>query len=100
MGVKSNRAAIGARVVIRAGKDVQYQEVRGGGSYISQNDLRLHFGLGKTVQLDEVEIIWPNGKQERLTNLAADFSYTVTEGAGVTNKVALSSQIAQRAESK
>jgi hypothetical protein len=47
MGVKSNRAAIGARVVIRAGKEVQYQEVRGGGSYISQNDLRLHFGLGR-----------------------------------------------------
>jgi hypothetical protein len=100
MGVKSNRAAIGARVVIRAGKEVQYQEVRGGGSYISQNDLRLHFGLGKAVHLDEVEIIWPNGKQERLTNLAADFSYTVTEGAGVTNKVALSSQVTQRAESK
>ena len=47
MGTKSNRAAIGARVTVRAGKLVQIGEVRGGGSYLSQNDLRVHFGLGK-----------------------------------------------------
>ena len=47
IGTKSNRAAIGARVTVQAGKLVQFNEVRGGASYLSQNDLRLHFGLGK-----------------------------------------------------
>ena len=84
LGTKSNRAAIGARVTVQAGKLVQFNEVRGGSSYLSQNDLRLHFGLGKEAKLDSVEIQWPSGATEQLQNLAADNIYTIIEGKGVT----------------
>ena len=65
VGTKSNRAAIGARVTIHAGGVTQFDEVRGGGSYLSQNDLRLHFGLGTTNKIDSVELRWPSDKLER-----------------------------------
>ncbi|MFZ0800884.1 MAG: CRTAC1 family protein [Terriglobales bacterium] len=89
VGTKSNKAAIGARVTVRAGKLVQFSEVRGGGSYLSQNDLRLHFGLGAAPAMDEVEIRWPNGKTETLRGVPADFIYTVVEGSGIQGKLAL-----------
>jgi hypothetical protein len=54
-----------------------------GGSYLSQHDLRIHFGLGGYDHLDEAKIIWPSGKVEMLTDLAADRFYTVREGAGI-----------------
>jgi hypothetical protein len=82
-GTKSNRAAIGARLSIHAGKLVQFNEVRGGGSYLSQNDLRLHFGLGTDTKIESVEISWPSGLVERLGNLAADQIYTIEEGKGI-----------------
>ncbi len=83
IGTKSNRAAIGARVTIHAGGVRQIGEVRGGGSYLSQNDLRLHFGLGKSAKIDSVEIRWPSGKVETLENLAGDSIYTIIEGSGI-----------------
>jgi len=83
IGTKSNRAAIGARVTIHAGAVRQIGEVRGGGSYLSQNDLRLHFGLGKSTRIDSVEIRWPSGKIETLENVGADSIYTIVEGAGI-----------------
>jgi hypothetical protein len=83
IGTKSNRAAIGARVSIHAGGARQISEVRGGGSYLSQNDLRLHFGLGKSTKIDTVEIRWPSGKLETFENLTADSIYTILEGAGI-----------------
>src|SRR5262249_48558757 len=61
---KSNRLAIGARVKLVAGGITQTDEVRSGSSYLSQNDMRLHFGLGKAAKVDEVEIRWPSGKIE------------------------------------
>src|SRR6202790_1771035 len=82
VGTKSNKMAIGARVTVRAGKLVQIEEVRGGGSYLSQNDPRLTFGLGTNVKMDEVEIKWPSGKVELLHNIPADFIYTIIEGEG------------------
>ena len=82
-GSKSNRAAIGSRVTIRAAKLRQFSEVRGGGSYLSQNDLRLHFGLGSEDKIDSVEIRWPNGNLETLNDLAADRIYTIVEGKGI-----------------
>jgi len=85
VGVKSNRAAIGARVTVRAGDMVQLDEVRGGGSYLSQNDLRLHFGLGAAATMDSVQIRWPNGNVEEIKNLAADKIYTIVEGQGIKN---------------
>jgi len=83
VGTKSNRAAIGARVTIRAAGIKQFSEVRGGASYLSQNDLRLHFGLGAATKMESVEIRWPSGKVETLENVAADAIYTLVEGAGI-----------------
>jgi hypothetical protein len=89
VGTKSNRAAIGARVTIRAAGVKQFSEVHGGGSYLSQNDLRLHFGLGTAKKMDTVEIRWPNGTVETLQNVAADSIYTIVEGAGIRDTKAL-----------
>jgi hypothetical protein len=87
--VKSNKVAIGARVTVKAGSLVQFSEVRGGASYLSQNDLRLHFGLAANDRMSEVTVRWPNGETEVLQDVAADFIYTVVEGAGIQQKVAL-----------
>ena len=83
IGTKSNRAAIGARVTIHAGGATQFSEVRGGSSYLSQNDLRLHFGLGTATKMESVEIRWPNGTIETLQNVPADVIYTIVEGSGI-----------------
>jgi len=82
-GTKSNRVALNARVRVTAGELVQTDEVRSGGSYLSQNDLRLHFGLGTHLNIDKVEIFWPSGKKDILTNLSADHSYSILEGDGI-----------------
>ena len=87
IGTKSNRAAIGARVTIHAAGIMQFTEVRSGGSYLSQNDLRPHFGLGAADKMDRVEISWPSGRTESLRDLPADFIYTITEGQGITARV-------------
>ena len=84
-GVKSNRLALNARVRATAGDLVQLGEVVSGGSYLSQNDLRIHFGLGAHQRVDKTEVLWPDGKVETLTNLIADRFYTVREGAGVVS---------------
>ena len=89
IGTKSNRAAIGARVTIVAGGVRQFSEVRAGGSYLSQNDLRQHFGLGAATKIDSVEVRWPSGKVETLENLAADAIYTIVEGSGIRSTTPL-----------
>src|SRR5438094_631356 len=89
IGTKCNRAAIGARVTIRAAGVKQFSEVRGGGSYLSQSDLRLHFGLGTAKKMESVEIRWPNGTVETLQNVSADCIYTIVEGAGIRDTKAL-----------
>jgi hypothetical protein len=82
-GTKSNRSAIGARVKVVAGGMTQTDEIHSGGSYLSQNDMRLHFGLGAATKIDRIEIRWPSGTIDTLTNLQADHFYSVLEGAGV-----------------
>ncbi|MGH9588165.1 MAG: CRTAC1 family protein [Acidobacteriaceae bacterium] len=82
-GVTCNRLALNARVRITAGKLAALGEVNSGGSYLSQNDLRIHFGLGDQKAVDKAKIFWPDGKVETFTHLAADRFYTVREGAGV-----------------
>jgi hypothetical protein len=82
-GTMTNRLALNARVRATAGHLVQFDEVRSGGSYLSQSDLRIHFGLGDHLKVDKVEIIWPNGKIESVLNMAADRYYTIREGSGV-----------------
>jgi hypothetical protein len=86
VGTKSNKAAIGARVTVKSGDLTQFDEVRGGSSYLSQNDLRLHFGFGPKDVIDSVEVKWPSGKKDLLKDLATDFIYTVAEGEGVKQK--------------
>jgi hypothetical protein len=88
-GLKSNKAAIGARVTVKAGTLTQLSEVRGGASYLSQNDLRLHFGLGSNNKMSEVIVRWPNGETEVLRDVPGDFIYTIVEGMGIQRKVAL-----------
>jgi hypothetical protein len=86
IGTKSNKAAIGARITVKSGDLPQFDEVRGGSSYLSQNDLRLHFGFAQRTTIDSVEISWPSGKKETLKDLPADFIYTIFEGEGVKQK--------------
>lgn len=88
IGTKSNASAIGARVRVTAGNLVQFDEVRGGGSYLSQNDPRLHFGLESHAMMDRVEVSWPSGSKEEFPALPVDFIYTITEGKGITQKTA------------
>ena len=80
-GTKSNRSAIGARVVVRYGGKVQVQEVVSGCSFLSSNDPRLHFGLGAATTAD-IEVRWPTGLVEHIHGAAANQLLTLREGAG------------------
>lgn len=82
-GTKSNRLALNARVTIVAGGMTQTEEIHSGGGYLSQNDLRVHFGLANAVNIDKVEIHWPSGFSEALTHLAVDKHYSVVETKGI-----------------
>jgi hypothetical protein len=89
IGTKSNRSAIGARVTCVAtfpGESKphrQIDEVRSGGGYFSQSDLRLHFGLGKVQKVDLIEVRWPSGQVETFKDLAVNELVIIKEGAGV-----------------
>jgi hypothetical protein len=78
-GTKSNRSAIGARVELTAGGRTQIREVRSGGSYLSQSDLRLHFGLDGAARADKVEIRWPNGGEQTVDDLDAGRVHHIRE---------------------
>lgn len=82
IGAKSNRAAIGARVEAESGGLRQIDEVRSGGSYLSQSDLRLHFGLGASARVDRLTIRWPSGAVDRLERIPADRHIVIEEGSG------------------
>lgn len=84
-GAKGNHLALNARVRATSGELTQLGEVISGGSYLSQHDLRIHFGLGNHASVDRAEVLWPDGKKELLTNLAADRFYVVREGEGVVS---------------
>jgi hypothetical protein len=86
VGTKSNRAALGAAVILEQGADKRGQEVRSGGGFISQSDLRLHFGLGKAERAEQIVIRWPNGLVETLKDLPANKYYVVREGSGIDAK--------------
>jgi hypothetical protein len=101
VGTKSNRAGIGARVTVTAttapqemsgvGKQPlkQVDELRSGGSYYSQNDLRMHFGLDQASKIDMVEIVWPSGTKDTLKDLAANHLYVVEEGGKILKIMAM-----------
>jgi hypothetical protein len=90
IGTKSNKAAIGARVTVSCGDLKQFNEIRSGTSYFSQNDLRLHFGLGENSVMNTVEISWPSGRKDVYQNLAADMIYTMVEGGTISQKTPFS----------
>jgi hypothetical protein len=83
-GTQSNRDGIGAKVAVIAGGHKLVQEVRSGSSYISNNDMRLHFGLGSSNEIDRIEVRWPNGKSEFFPGGSADRFFTLTEGRGTS----------------
>jgi hypothetical protein len=95
VGTKSNRSGIGAKIsVTTATPDgpkpfIQIDEVRSGGSYYSQNDLRIHFGLDHSTKADSVEIKWPSGTTDKLTDLAANHLYVVQEGGKILKTIAM-----------
>jgi hypothetical protein len=80
-GYKSNRDAMGARIRITAGGISQIREIAGGGSYLSQSDLRANFGLGKSTVVELVEIQWPGGAKQSFRNVAAGKFYLITEAS-------------------
>ena len=86
IGTKSNRDGVGARVKLIAGDLVQYDQRKGGGSYQSAPDPRLHFGLGRQTKVDTLEIKWPSGMVTRLRELPANQIIAVEEGNGVVKR--------------
>jgi len=82
VGTKSNPDGIAARIRVKAGARVLVDEVRSGSSYISNSDMRVHFGLGKAEKVEWVEIRWPSGLTERFSNLPVDQIHTLKEGSG------------------
>ncbi len=83
VGTKSNRSAIGARVLLRTGSQLQAQEVTSQSSYYSHNDWRLHFGLGQNEKADVIEIRWPGGFTETLRDVPANQIVLIKEGSGI-----------------
>ena len=86
IGVKSNRDGIGARVKIVSGDLTQIAEVYSGGSYLSQNDLRLHFGLEKRTKVDLIEVHWPSGMIDKIADAGANRIITIKEGQGIVEQ--------------
>jgi hypothetical protein len=87
IGTKGNRSGIGARLTLTIGKRRQIREVQSGASYLGQNDLRSHFGLGSATKADRLEIRWPSGAIEVISDLLANQIVTVREGDGVVGRV-------------
>ncbi len=92
-GTKSNRLAVGARVKIVAAGMTQTDEIHSGGSYLSQNDLRVHFGLGSAARIENIEIQWPSGATDTVKDLAVDQFYAVEEGKGIVSRQAIGPEI-------
>ena len=89
IGTKSNRMAIGARVTVATVDATQVDEVRGGGSYLSSNDARLHFGLGMNPSIRNLEVRWPSGLIQNFQNVGADAIYEITEGQKIRKTASL-----------
>jgi hypothetical protein len=82
-GTKSNRDGIGAVVRLASGKDQQWQTVHSGSSYLSQSELTLTFGLGEKTKADSIEVQWPSGQVDKLSNVPAGQTITIQEGKGL-----------------
>jgi len=84
MGTKSNRDGLGAKISVKVGARTLIDEVRSGGSYASNSDMRVHFGLGAAAKIQQVEIRWPSGLVEKFTGLAVDAIHVLKQGSGTT----------------
>ena len=83
IGTKSNRDGIGSLLKLSSGGVVQVDQSKGGTSYMSASDPRIHFGLGKRSKIDSLQITWPNGKVDKLTDVPVDSVIAVKEGVGI-----------------
>ena len=83
VGTKSNRAGIGAVITVASGGEKQSKMVRSGSSYLSQSELVASFGLGQKTKADSVEVRWPSGQTDKLSNIGAGQKVTVEEGKGI-----------------
>ena len=96
VGTKSNRTGVGAHLsvttIVQGKPFVQIEEVRSGGSYYSQNDLRIHFGLDRAIKADAVEIRWPSGTVDKLSDLDANRLYVIQEGGKILKTMAMGKQ--------
>src|SRR5262249_27609107 len=88
-GTESNRDGIGARISVLANGRKQIDEVRSGGSYLSQSDLCLHFGVGRMEQVDEVEVRWSSGKVDIPKDVAVDQRLFIQEGKGLVRATSI-----------
>ena len=86
IGVKSNRDGVGARVKLSAGDLMLYDQRKGGMSYQSAQDPRLHFGLGAHSNIDAIEIVWPSGSVTKLANFKSDQIIAIKEGVGIVER--------------
>src|SRR5688572_10083567 len=85
---RTNRDAVGARIRVVTGGKAQVRDIRAGSSYLSQNDLRQHFGLGDATMVERIEVTWPTGKLETVAGVAANQIVTIQEGRGVIRRTA------------
>ena len=86
VGAKSSRDGIGAKITVKVGSRTLVDEVRSGSSYDSNNDLRVHFGLGAAAKIDSVQVRWPTGLVERFESLSVDSIHTLKEGSGICSE--------------
>jgi hypothetical protein len=89
VGTTSNRSGIGTRLTLWTGGRRQVREIESGSSYLAQNDLRAHFGLGLAERAERLEIRWPDGSTEVIENVAANLLVTVRQGQGIVNRTPL-----------
>ncbi len=88
IGSQSNRDGIGARIRLTAGGRTQMREVKAGSSYLGQNDVRQHFGVGAATRVDRLEVRWPSGRVDHIQNIQGDQIVTVREGSGAVSRQA------------
>jgi len=86
IGKTANRDGIGARLKLTSGGHSQIREVKSGSSYLSQNDMRAHFGLGRATMADRLEIRWPGGRTETVEKVPANLIITLREGEGIVKR--------------
>jgi enediyne biosynthesis protein E4 len=86
IGTQSNRDGIGARLRLTSAGRTQMREVKGGSSYLSQNDLRQHFGLGESTRAERLEVTWPSGRLEIVQDLPANHIISVRESSGIVDR--------------